>query len=408
MNTDRWWAAPAQALDQDAAEAARQRQDQLTKPPGSLGRLEAVAIELAAMQGRPRPAIQQPWITVFAGDHGVVEEGVAAFPQAVTQQMLANFVAGGAAIAVLARELGAHLEVVDAGTLAPAPLAGVVWDQAGPGTANLAAEPAMTPAQLEHALGAGQRAVARARAAGADLFAGGEMGIGNTTAAAALACGLLGLRGADLAGPGTGLDAAGVAHKAAVIDRALALHGFIPSPDGGGWPERSGGRVRGASEGRLAGVALTPSPSPTGGGEYERGSPGVQADDPSHARDEVLVYETLRRLGGFEIAALAGAYLACAQAGLPALVDGYITSAAALAACRLNPGVRDWLLFSHASAEPGHARLIQALAARPLLQLDMRLGEGSGAAAAIPLLRLACALHAGMATFQEAGVSGGS
>lgn len=354
MNTDTWWNAPAQALDQTAGEGARQRQDQLTKPPGSLGRLEAVAIELAAMQGRLKPRLERPWITVFAGDHGVVVEGVAAFPQAVTQQMLANFVAGGAAIAVLARELGAHLEVVDAGTLAAEPVAGVVWDQAGRGTANLALEPAMTPAQLEHALGTGRRAVARARATGADLFVGGEMGIGNTTAAAALACGLLGLRGADLAGPGTGLDAAGVAHKAAVIDRALALHGYLPTSAGAG------------------------------------------------------EYEALRRLGGFEIAALAGAYLACAQAGLPALVDGYITSAAALAACRLNPGTRDWLLFSHASAEPGHARLIQALAARPLLQLDMRLGEGSGAAAAIPLLRLACALHGGMATFQEAGVSGGA
>jgi nicotinate-nucleotide--dimethylbenzimidazole phosphoribosyltransferase len=196
--------------------------------------------------------------------------------------------------------------------------------------------------------------VQRALAAGADLFIGGEMGIGNTTAAAAVSCALLGLSGAQMAGPGTGLDAAGVSHKATVIERALALHGFLPS--------------------------LSSAPS---------------------------ALDVLRCVGGFEIAALAGAYIACAQAALPVLVDGFITSAAALAACRLNPGTRDWLIFAHASAEPGHARLLAALDARPLLQLDMRLGEGSGAASAVPLLRLACALHAGMATFAEAGVQAG-
>jgi len=184
------------------------------------------------------------------------------------------------------------------------------------------------------------------------------MGIGNTTAAAALACALLGVPGRELAGPGTGLDAGGVSHKAAVIDKALALHGFA--------------------------------------------APFATAESPD------LAHAALRKLGGFEIAALAGAYLACAQRGLPVLVDGFITSAAALAACRMNPGVRDWLLFAHASAEPGHARLLAALEAQPLLQLEMRLGEGSGAATALPLLRLACELHNGMATFAEAGVSSGN
>ncbi|MEW5769364.1 MAG: nicotinate-nucleotide--dimethylbenzimidazole phosphoribosyltransferase [Pseudomonadota bacterium] len=360
-----WWRGAVVTPDEAARDAASARQTRLTKPPGSLGRLEALAVRLAALQGRPRPRLERPWISVFAGDHGVVEEGVAAYPQAVTQQMLANFVGGGAAIAVLAREVGAHLEVVDAGSLAAAPIPGVVWGKAGFGTANLARGPAMNAVQLEQALDLGRQAVQRAGAAGADLFLGGEMGIGNSTAAAALACALLGVPGGTLAGPGTGLDAAGVAHKAAVIDRALALHGLLPPP---------------AGEGRGEGAAAD-------------GTNGVAA------------HTALICLGGYEIAALAGAYIACAQSGVPALVDGFIAGSAALAACRLNPGTRDWLLFSHASAEPGHRRVMEALEARPLLDLDLRLGEGSGAALAVPLLRLACALHDGMATFEEAGVS---
>ena len=355
-----WWQNPVKALDASAHQAASQRQARLTKPPGSLGRLEEIAIALAAMQGCAMPQIEQPAITIFAGDHGVVAEGVTAFPQVVTQQMLANFVAGGAAISVLAKAQGARLEVVDVGTLALAAIVGVVTGKAGFGTANLAREAAMTGDQLTQCLDQGRLAVQRAQAAGADIFIGGEMGIGNTTPAAALGCALLGLPGAALAGPGTGLDAAGVSHKARVIDRALALHGFLPSP---------------------------PAPLPPAG------------DGNTSA---------LRCVGGFEIAALAGAYIACAQSGLPVLVDGFITTAAALAACRMNPGVRDWLLFAHASAEPGHARLLAALEARPLLLLDMRLGEGSGAATALPLLHLACALHAGMATFAEAGVLEGA
>ncbi len=357
-----WWQQPAHPLNTTTATAARLRQDSLTKPPGSLGRLEWVAVELAALQGREAPRIAQPWISIFAADHGVVAEGVSAFPQAVTQQMLANFVNGGAAISVLARANGAHLEVVDAGTLSPAPMPGVLWAKAGDGSANFIREPAMSETQLAHCLDLGRDAVARALGAGCDLFIGGEMGIGNTTAAAALACALLGLPGRELAGPGTGLDGAGVNHKAEVIDKALALHGFEQIPPG--------------------------SPLPKGGAEN-------------------IAHAALRRLGGFEIAALAGAYIACAQRGLPVLVDGFITTAAALAACRMNPGTRDWLLFAHTSAEPGHARLLAELEAEPLLHLDMRLGEASGAATALPLLRLACELHGGMATFAEAGVSAG-
>jgi nicotinate-nucleotide--dimethylbenzimidazole phosphoribosyltransferase len=542
-----WWQTPVKAPDESARALASQRQNTLTKPPGSLGRLEEVAIALAAMQGCEKPQIKQPSITVFAGDHGVVAEGVAAFPQAVTQLMLVNFVAGGAAISVLAREQNARLEVVDVGTLAAAAIDGVVNDKSASGTANLARQPAMTPAQLDHALAAGRRAVERALATGADLFIGGEMGIGNTTPAAAIGCALLGLPGADLAGPGTGLDTAGVSHKAQVIDRALALHGFLPSPasgrGAGGLADSSirEGGLRPAQTRSLPAEILTharelrknqtdaeqllwavlrakrfmdlkfrrqhtvkpyivdfycdslklvieldggqhaeqqaydqartaflenkgitvlrfwnnqvlaeteavleaiywvvlqrqpqPLPSPpaplplagegrkpdnaavlfslpspaSGGGAGGEG--GLQPVQPTPAlaetQSQISFTEVLRRLGGFEIAALSGAYIACAQAGLPVLVDGFITTAAALAACRMNPGVRDWLMFAHASAEPGHARLLAALDARPLLQLDMRLGEGSGAATALPIFRLACALHAGMATFAEAGI----
>jgi len=336
-------------MDHAARAAAAQRQTQLTKPPGALGRLEAIAIQLAALQGAARPVLERVQITVFAADHGVVAEGVSAFPQAVTGEMVKNFARGGAAISVLARELGAVLEVVDLGTVNdPGPLDGVLRVRLAPSSANFTQGPAMTAEQLAQALAAGRAAVERALANGAQLFIAGEMGIGNTTAAAALACGLLGLSGQDLAGPGTGIDPAGVARKAAVIDRALTLH---------------------------AECLAEPA-------------------------------ETLRCLGGFELAAIAGACIACAQRGLPLLVDGFIASAAALAAVRMQPTVRDWLLFSHASAEPGHARLMHALDAQPLIDLGLRLGEGSGAAVALPLLRLACALHNGMATFAEAGVSG--
>jgi nicotinate-nucleotide--dimethylbenzimidazole phosphoribosyltransferase len=343
-----WWRQPARPLHHAAGEAATRRQAQLTKPPGALGRLEAIAIQLATLQGRERPTLDRAQITVFAGDHGVMAEGVSAFPQAVTGEMVKNFARGGAAISVLAREQGAPLEVVDLGTVNdPGPLDGVVRLRLAPSTANFTQEAAMTAEQFGEALAAGRAAVERAQAAGAQIFIAGEMGIGNTTAAAALTCGLLGLKGEFMAGPGTGLDDAGVARKAAVIDRALARHAdHLADPD-----------------------------------------------------------EALRRLGGFELAAIAGACIACGQKGLPMLVDGFIVTAAVLAAVRMQPTVRDWLLFAHASAEPGHVRLLQALEAQPLIDLNLRLGEGSGAAVALPLLRLACALHTGMATFAEAGVS---
>lgn len=342
----RWYEDPIPGPDLAALAAARERQSQLTKPPGSLGRLEALGIALAAMQGTQRPRVENVWITVFAGDHGVTAEGVSAFPQVVTAEMVRNFARGGAAISVLAEEWKARLEVVNVGTVqALEELSGVLDARVGPGTANFVHEPAMTVAQLHDALAAGHHAAERAAIGGAHLFVGGEMGIGNTTSATAVACALLNLPATRLAGPGTGLDAAGVGRKAQAIERALARH---------------------------------------------------RGDRPLDA---------LQRLGGFEIAALAGAYLRCGQLGLPVLVDGFITTVAALAAVRLRPELAAWLFYAHRSAEPGHRQLLDALGVEPLLALDMRLGEGSGAAVAVPILRAAAALHSQMATFAEAGVS---
>lgn len=296
------------------------------------------------MQGTVKPDITRIAIVVFAADHGVVAEGVSAFPQVVTGEMIRNFATGGAAINVLARSLGARLAVVNLGTVAEVgELPGVVDRRLGAGTANMTCAAAMTAGQLEQALQVGRDHVP----GDAQLFIGGEMGIGNTTAAAAICCAVLNVDPAQMAGPGTGLDTAGVEHKVAVIKRALECH---------------------ASELR------TP-------------------------------LEALRRLGGFEIAALAGAYIHCAQRGLPVLVDGFISSTAALCATHLCAASEDWFLYSHQSAEPGHRRILDVLGADPILDLGMRLGEGSGAAVAAAVLRQACALHNEMATFSDAGVS---
>jgi len=347
---DQWLSGPALPLYEEARAQAAKRQGELTKPPGALGRLEELAISLCAMQGYEYPEMERILVTVFAADHGIAREGVSAFPQAVTAEMIRNFARGGAAICVAAREIGARLEVVNLGTVSPLEgLEGVRDLPLGPGTASFVQGPAMTPEQLFAAMEAGRQSALVAKSMQADLFIGGEMGIGNTSAAAALACALLDRDAQSLAGPGTGLEAGGVKRKARIIARALDLH-------------------------RPA---------------FEQGP-----------------LEILRRLGGFEIAGLCGAYIACAQEGIAILVDGYISTAAALLAVRINPGVRNWMLFSHNSAEPGHRLMLEALKARPLLDLGMRLGEGSGAAVAVPLLRMACALHNEMATFAEAGVSG--
>lgn len=342
-----WLSTPCAQPDAGALQAARARQAQLTKPPGSLGQLETLAARLASLQRTPRPRADTIWISVFAADHGVATEGVSAFPQAVTGEMVRNFASGGAAISVLARALGATLDVVNLGTgNDPGDIPGVRRAIIAPSTANFCQQPAMTAPQLAAALDAGAQSVRLAQAAGAELFIGGEMGIGNTTAATALACALLQASPMELAGAGTGIDAAGIARKRAVVERALTRHAEVLAP-----------------------------------------------------------VEQLRCLGGFEIAALVGAYIAAAQAGMPVLVDGFITTVAALTAVRIQPGVRDWLLFGHRSQERGHTVVLSAMNAEPLLDLGLRLGEASGAAAAVPLLRLACALHNGMATFAQAGVS---
>lgn len=341
-----WTQQPPQPSSKHAS-LALSRQQVLTKPPGSLGKLEQVAITLAGLMGTETPRIDPVRMVVFAGDHGVCAEGVSAFPQEVTAQMIANFASGGAAISVMANELGASLEVVNLGTVGKVPeLPGVIQQVIAPCTANMAETSAMTRPQVEAALTSGDLAAERAAEASSRLFIGGDMGIGNTTSAAAIACALLGHRPQQLVGPGTGLNAEGVARKVAVVEKALARHGSSKNP-----------------------------------------------------------LDVLASLGGFEIAGLTGAILGAAARGIPVLVDGFIVSAAALVAVHQQPGVRDWLLFGHRSAEPGHKAVLEAMDAAPLLDLGMRLGEGSGAAVAVPLLRSACALHNRMASFADAGVS---
>lgn len=343
-----WWNDPLSPPSSRAMEQARERQRSLTKPPGSLGRLEDIAVAFAGWQDTLTPRVDKVEICIFAGDHGVVAEGVSAFPQAVTVQMIQNFAQGGAAIAVLSRFLEASFRVINLGTANDAgEIDGVVDLQLAPGTANLCREPAMSAGLLQRALDSGAAYAPDGTSRETELFIGGEMGIGNTTSAAALASALLDLTPEDTVGRGTGVDEPGLARKRDVVRQSL-----------------------------------------------ER-----------HIDDDVAVIDILRCLGGLEIAALCGAYIATAQRGIPSLVDGYICTTAALVACRLNPGVRDWLLFAHRSAEPGHRHLLRALDAEPLLDAGLCLGEGSGAAAVVPMLRVACELHNNMATFAEAGVA---
>lgn len=348
----KWIEEPCPTLNASYHERALERQSQLTKPPGSLGILEEIAIHLANLQQKDKPSVDRIAISVFAADHGVVEEGVSAFPQEVTAQMVLNFLSGGAAISVLANQLDATLEVIDVGILNALPeQAGLIIQRAGDGTANSSKEPAMSQKQLEIAFQAGFDAIERAVKNNAQLFIGGEMGIGNTTSAAALYCALLDLTPEQATGAGTGLDAFGIQHKVQVVQHVINMH-----------------------------KACENNP-----------------------------IEWLRCVGGFEVAALTGAYIHAAQSGLPVLVDGFISSVAALCAARIKPEISEWLFFSHVSAEQGHRlvleQLLESFNQTPLLDLGMRLGEGSGAAVAVPLLRSACALHNEMATFAEAAVA---
>ena len=350
MTNTAWLGTPCPRPSETHRSAAEARQNTLTKPPGSLGALERIAIQLAALQERERPRADNVQITLFAGDHGVTAQGISAFPSAVTVEMLRNFASGGAAISVLARKLDARLEVVDAGTLATSEIAGVIADKPCHGTRDFATTAAMTNEEFAFALNAGRRAAARAADHRTQLLIFGEMGIGNTTSAAAVAAALLTKKADELVGAGTGLDSEGICRKARVIDAALDLLGL---------------------------------------------------KDPGASAAEVLT-----KVGGLEITALAGAIVAAAQSRIPVLVDGFIVTAAALAATRLNPSCADWLLYSHRSSEQGHRLILEALHAEPLLDLKLRLGEGSGAAVALSVVRLACALHDEMATFAEAQVSG--
>lgn len=341
--------APCAAIDTDAQNAAEARQMTLTKPPGSLGQLESVATRLSAHQGTVAPSLERVEICVFAADHGVAAEGVSAFPQAVTAEMVKNFARGGAAICVLARANNARLSIVNLGTVAPCgDWDNVISAEIAPQTQSFVAEKAMNTDQLEQAFKAGIKAAERAKAAGAQLFIGGDMGIANTTSATAIAAVLTGISVKDLVGPGTGLDASGVQHKRALIEKAIQHH------------------------------ALTVNSS---------------------------VEDVLCAVGGFEIAALCAAYIRAAQLGISVFVDGFITSSAALCAHALNATVENWWFFSHGSAEPGHQAMLKHLEGTALVDLGMRLGEASGAAVALPLMRLACDLQNQMATFDEAGVS---
>ena len=343
-----WINIPCEPRDEYFKQQAVERQTQLTKPKGSLGELETLAIRLADCQQTDIPQAENISIAVFAGDHGIAEEGVSAFPQEVTTQMVANFLQGGAAISVLAKQLNAHLDIVDMGILSPLePQTGLTIERLGNGTANSANEAAMTPTQLTMALNTGRSIANKAVGNGAHLFIGGEMGIANTTSASALYCALLNLTPEEATGAGTGLDEAGIKHKTSVVHSILNTH-------------------------------------------------RASVDDP---------LDWLRCVGGFEIAALTGAYIQAAQADLPVIVDGFISSVAALCAVKINPSVNDYLFFSHLSAEKGHVHVLTTLKQKPLLDLGLRLGEGSGAAIAVNLLRSACALHNDMATFDEAAVA---
>lgn len=345
-----WWLESVQEPNLDAKQQAEQHQLQLTKPTGALGNLEQIAITLASLQSNAHPQVNHPWITIFAGDHGVVEENISAYPQAVTRQMLQNFTSGGAAISVIAKYHEAHLQVIDCGTVGePYQYAGVERHCIRAGTANFAKQAAMSTDECRAALELGKKSVDTAKANGADIYIAGEMGIGNTCSASALACLLLNDTAEQLTGVGTGIGADQLRHKIEVIEKAIELH---------------------------------------------------------HKHVIGDVFKTLCAVGGLEIAAITGAYIRCAQVGLPVIVDGFISSVAALCAVRMNPKVRDWMLFGHQSAEYGHLRILQELNADPILKMNLRLGEGSGAGTALALVNMACVLHNQMATFAQAAVSG--
>lgn len=335
-------------VDSEAARSARARQDQLTKPPGSLGRLEDLGVQLSAISATvPPPVPQQVTIGVFAADHGVVEEGVSAWPQEVTGQMVANFAAGGAAINVLARQIGAQIVVVDVGVATELPLNdGVLERRVRSGTRNLAQTAAMTSDELTAALNVGAAVAGDAVTGGAQMLVTGEMGIGNTTAATALIAALTGTDPTELVGPGAGADAAAIARKADAIRRGIAR--------------------------------LDPDANPL---------------------------TVLAEVGGLEIAALVGFITAGAAARVPVVLDGVIATSAGLVAAQHTPDLLGYLIAGHRSTEPAATAALTALGLDPVVDLKLRLGEGSGAALAVPVIQAAAHILDEMATFDSAGVT---
>ncbi|WP_041638783.1 nicotinate-nucleotide--dimethylbenzimidazole phosphoribosyltransferase [Anoxybacillus flavithermus] len=336
-------------LYEQIGEEVRNYIDQLTKPRGSLGRLEELAIEIAKMTGERFPRVTPPGVLVFAADHGIAKEGVSAYPQEVTAQMVLNFVRGGAAINVFSQQIGAIFAVVDVGVAVDVEEEGVINEKVAYGTKNFAHERAMTKEEAERAVQVGHRQANQMIDQGIRCLIVGEMGIGNTTTASALLAAMSGRCVAELVGKGTGIHDGAIAHKRAVVERALMLH----QPN---------------------------------------------ASDP---------FDLLTKIGGLEIAAMAGAMLAAAERHVPILLDGFICTVAALIAQRLNEQVVHYMIAGHESVEPGHRVALQLLNKEPLVRLHMRLGEGSGAAVAFPIVQMAMAmLH--MATFSAANVSTGS
>lgn len=328
-----------------AADEARGRQARLTKPAGALGKLETLSLRLAGMTGRIDWLPLRRCVVVCAGDHGVVAQGVSAYPQEVTRQMVLNFLRGGAAVNVLARQMNARVLVVDAGVRgAFEPHPSLVQGKVAPGTSDFTQGPAMAVPQAEQAIQLGIEVARHEIDRGLDLLAVGEMGIGNTTSAAAIIAALTGRPAASVTGRGTGLDDTKLRHKIAVVETALARH-----------------------------------------------QPAAQ--------------NTLAKVGGFEIGVMAGLMLGAAAQRVPVVIDGLISTAAALIAAQLAPAVTGYLIAGHRSAEPGHRIALEWLGLEPLLDLEMRLGEGTGALLAFPLIEAAMRTLNEMATFDEAGVS---
>ena len=337
--------------DQGLAAALQHKIDQKTKPLGALGQLEALARKVGLIQQSLTPQLAQPQMLVFAGDHGAAKAGVSAFPQDVTWQMVENFLAGGAAINVFARQNGLALSVVDAGVAHEfGSRPGLIDAKVAAGTASYIDQPAMSPDQCAAAIARGADIVRGLAASGCSVVGFGEMGIGNTASASLITHCLTGVSLAECVGRGTGLDDAGLVRKQALLDKALSRY-----------------RSVGGSDDALA---------------------------------------VLAEFGGFEIAMMVGAMLAAAEAKMVLLIDGFIVSSAALTAARLFPAFTDYCVFCHRSAEPGHQAQLQAMQAEPLLDLGLRLGEGTGAALAYPLVRAALAFLNEMASFESAGVSG--